>query len=225
MSKETERLRELRALAVDLDDTGVRSGDKIKRYHRQTLGRLAVSPMPSDREIDRLVGGPSDQVYPGLYPADQIEEARRIFGEIAGNDPNPSSPIPGVPEALGSLEDIGVLYGWATNRKRQTEAAIRGGDLDPDDAAFIYDGNFGPKSEALKDILRTLRKMGIRAINLAMVGDTDRDMNDAKKANKQILKVGISQYAAEPAALRRASDITFREVPDLVEAIAEAKRD
>jgi phosphoglycolate phosphatase-like HAD superfamily hydrolase len=226
VSREVERLRELKAVAADLDDTAVRTGHKIKKYHQAALGLLAISPMPSDREIDRLVGGPSAVVFEGLYPTDEIEEAKRIFAEKAGTDPHPSERIPGVPEALARLASLGVLYGVATNRKRQTEAAIRGGGLDRDEMAFVYDGNYGLKSEALKAILQLekLQKLGIGAINLAMMGDTDRDMFDANKADADILKVGILKYAADPRALKRVSDIHFGEVPDFVDALAEAKR-
>lgn len=208
-------------MAFDLDDTGVRSSDRLKQYHQQVLGRLAVSPMPSDGDIDRLVGGPRDEVFSGLYPANRMEEAKRLFGEVASTDPHPSSPIPGVPQALGRLVRLGgVPYGWATNRTRQTEAAIRGGGIDPNEAAFIYDGNFGSKTDGLK---AALRQMNMPARTFGMGGDTDMDMIAAAEADADILKVGILEYAAEPAALKRAADITFPNLPEFVEAVLKAK--
>lgn len=220
MNETAERLRQLKAIAFDLDDTLVESGYRLLWYHKQVLGRLALASVPSDETISDLVGGPTSHVFKSLYPEDRAEEAQRIFREFAVRDTEPARMIEGVPRALGRLAAVeGLQQIVATNRRSNVERAMECGGLAVNSFPLIYTGNDGAKSRSL---LKAIEELGIQPHELAMVGDTRSDMVAAADADPDILKVGVLDFASSREELMQASNLTYMRVPHFTDEVVEA---
>lgn len=172
-----EMISLLKAILFDLDGTLTDSGEGIINCAQMTLERYGL-PVPSREEMRVFVGPPLGESFAKYgIPADQIEEAIRIFRSRylpIGKFEN--YPYPGIRELLEALREHGHKLYVATSKPEETAIEV----LEHFDLAKYFDGivgaTFDQSRVSKSDVIAFLLNQSKDCDNTVMVGDTAFDV-------------------------------------------------
>ncbi len=177
----------IKNLVFDFDGTLADSFDAVCRIGMRLAREVGVSaespPVPealrgkSTREVIRELGIPLRSL-PGWV--------NRVRTELKAEVPN-LRPFPGVPEALHTLRERGVVLAiMSSNSRENITAFLKNHDLDGVFAGLHTSSHLFGKSRSLRQLLR---KTGMHPKETAYAGDEVRDIEAARKAELRAVAV------------------------------------
>lgn len=202
-----------RTILFDLDGTLTDSGEGIINCAQMTLERYGL-PVPSREEMRVFVGPPLGESFLKYgIPADQIEEAIRIFRSRylpIGKFEN--YPYPGIRELLEALSAHGHTLYVATSKPEETAKEV----LEHFDLAKYFDiicgATFDQSRVSKSDVIAFLLNQSGDAANPVMVGDTAFDVVGASAHH--IPTIGVAWGYGEVKDMLDAGAAAIAETPE-----------
>lgn len=202
-----------RTILFDLDGTLTDSGEGIINCAQMTLERYGL-PVPSREEMRVFVGPPLGESFLKYgIPADQIEEAIRIFRSRylpIGKFEN--YPYPGIRELLEALSAHGHTLYVATSKPEETAKEV----LEHFDLAKYFDmicgATFDQSRVSKSDVIAFLLIQSGEASNPVMIGDTAFDVVGASAHH--IPTIGVAWGYGEVKDMLDAGAAAIAETPE-----------
>ncbi len=209
----------IRALLLDHDGTLVDSYEGIEKCMRLTCRDLGVPPM-TDEEVLASIGPTLEERFTELWGAEVAEEAVRVYRahyeihNVAG-----TRIMPGAKDTLAALARRGIEMACVSNKtwffcERQLEHVglapyIR--------KVFGHRQGYAPKPDPAM-LLAAMELLGVKAGEVAMVGDTATDVHAARNASIPAWIVR-GEYA-RPEEIRAAGpDAYLEKLDDVLELL------
>lgn len=169
----------------DWDGTLCDSTGKIVRSMQQAAKKLQL-PEPEDSHVLNIIGLGLPEAVKCLYPdisAPQAELLRSAYSEyFLHHDQTPMPLFEGVEETLHQLRDQGFRLAIATGKSRRGLERVLG-DLGM--TLFFHGSRCADETTSKPDphmLLELLEEFGFPAHEAVMVGDTEYDMEMARRA-------------------------------------------
>ncbi|HPZ75802.1 MAG TPA: HAD family hydrolase [Thermosynergistes sp.] len=200
-----------KGVLFDFDMTLVDSSWGITRA-MNALARAVGLPRVSRRRVLRTIGLPLERAWFELWGRVESEWANIYRERFVNVESKHLKPLPGAIAALEELMAAGLKLGVVTNRRFASKVVSLTG-LDRYFVAVIgleRVSNPKPHPEALEEGLRCL---GLASGEAAFVGDSEIDMETARRAN--IRGIGVTTGAFDAEALMKAG--AWRVINDLSE--------
>jgi phosphoglycolate phosphatase len=201
-------------LICDLDGTLVDSVPGITRTTKAVL-LAAGHPVPSDAAVQELIGLPLVQVFQELVPphieSAEIDVLVATYRDIYARLIIPATrAFPGVIDALQRFRAQGGRVAVATSKLERIarEAIAASGFTDQVDFLVGHDSVTNPKP-APEMVLRCLELASVEPDRALVVGDTDYDVQMARRAGVAACGVtsGVhSRHQLEAAGAQRVVD-------------------
>lgn len=222
----------IRAVVFDLDGTLIDSAADLcaalnlllREERLRPLSLAEVVPMIGDgaaKLVERAVAAADGEVggrLPGL--------TRRFLALYEPRAAENTRAYPGVAEALETLVERGLALGVCTNKpERATRSILRALGLEQAFAAVLGgDSVPGARKPDPAVVIATLARLGPRADEAVMIGDSGNDVAAARAAGLPVL-LRAGGYTAVPAENLGADGVfhSFAELPPAISALAHAQ--
>jgi HAD superfamily hydrolase (TIGR01549 family) len=181
------RPRALRAVLFDWDGTLVNSAETSYRAYQGMFEALGV---PFDREVYRRTYSPNwHRTYEALaIPRERWEEADAVWLRFYAEERNEL--LPGVTDGLARLQGAGRAQGIVSSGER---SRVTREMQDLEVASYFTEVVCGGDTQRRKPhpepLLVALERMGLRAEEVAYVGDSPEDVEMAQGAS--VFAIGI----------------------------------
>ena len=197
----------------DLDGTLINTIEDLGDAGNYTLKHYGIDDAWSYDDYKYMVGNGNrklvERVFRGRIPAEQLEEAYRVFMEYYDrNKLNKTRPYDGIQDAIDTIKEKGIKVAVCTNKVQAS--AI--GNLDHFFGENYFDAIIGqvdgvPTKPDPAMPRRALDALGCTAQEAVYFGDTSVDMQTAKNAG--IEAVGVTWGF-------RKFDELFKEEPSVI---------
>lgn len=221
MSKD---LSQIKAVLFDVDGVLVDSGDAHIYSIRAALSEMGINEQLTDCQIKETIGNPIENIFKRLVAIDEIEEDfRRTFRRKMYEDGGIEylKPYPGVKETLRQLHAMRIRTAIVTNKRRSTtKIFLKKVDIETSMFEFVITGEDVKRYKPAPDaVLLALKKLGLRPLNVALVGDTILDIEAANNA-------GITSIAVECGFGKdlQSADLVIQSVKDLAGLLSSTTR-
>lgn len=210
----------------DLDGTLVDTAPDLAAALRSTLQARGLKG-PSDEDVRPMIGGGAGLMVRRAFEAErpgtgerEIDAALADFlDEYQANISVRSRPFPGVVEALEWLAARGSRLGVCTNKfEAFSHALLRDLRLDHYFGAVMGGDSLPVRKPDGGHILGVIRKLGGRADESVMVGDSATDVSAARNAGVPVVVV-THGYTPVPAA-ELGADAVIDSCAELPDALA-----
>lgn len=191
---------------LDWDGTLSNSAEKIVSCVQDAASALAL-PVQSEMNIKNIIGLGLPEAVLTLYPhfdAPQVQTFSKKYSEIfTERDKNPSEFFPEVMETLESLKDRGNKLAIATGKSRRgLNRVLNNLKLEN----FFHATRCADETESKPSPLMLHELMDEMKVDVSlsvMVGDTEWDMEMAKRAGMK--KIAVNYGAHSPQRLQACS--------------------
>ncbi len=197
----------------DLDGTLINTIEDLGDAGNYTLKHYGIDDAWSYDDYKYMVGNGNrklvERVFRGRIPAEQLEEAYRVFMEYYDrNKLNKTRPYDGIKDAIDTIKEKGIKVAVCTNKVQASAIGI----LDHFFGENYFDAIIGqvdgvPTKPDPAMLRRALDALGCTAQEAVYFGDTSVDMQTAKNAG--IEAVGVTWGF-------RKFDELFKEEPSVI---------
>lgn len=188
-------------LIFDWDGTLSDSKAKITRAMQMAAGDLGWEPL-ADHLIHDIIGLGLPEAIHQLYPDVRVEDRSKLRDAYAArflmlDEARPSDFFPGVKETLGSLKAQGHILAVATGKSRKGLDRIFGvlGLSNFFHATRCADETASKPNPLMLEEL--LKEFDVSASDAVMIGDTEYDMEMAKRIGMPRIAVSYGAHSIE----------------------------
>lgn len=188
-------------LIFDWDGTLSDSKAKITRAMQMAAGDLGWEPL-ADHLIHDIIGLGLPEAIHQLYPDVRVEDRSKLRDAYAArflmlDEARPSDFFPGVKETLGSLKAQGHILAVATGKSRKGLDRIFGvlGLSNFFHATRCADETASKPNPLMLEEL--LKEFDVSASGAVMIGDTEYDMEMAKRIGMPRIAVSYGAHSIE----------------------------
>ncbi|QEY14870.1 HAD-IIIA family hydrolase [Cellvibrio sp. KY-GH-1] len=188
-------------LIFDWDGTLSDSKAKITRAMQMAAGDLGWEPL-ADHLIHDIIGLGLPEAIHQLYPDVRVEDRSKLRDAYAArflmlDEARPSDFFPGVKETLGSLKAQGHILAVATGKSRKGLDRIFGvlGLSNFFHATRCADETASKPNPLMLEEL--LKEFDVSASDAVMIGDTEFDMEMAKRIGMPRIAVSYGAHSIE----------------------------
>ncbi len=188
-------------LIFDWDGTLSDSTAKITRAMQMAAGDLGWEPL-ADHLIHDIIGLGLPEAIHQLYPDVRVEDRSKLRDAYAArflmlDEARPSDFFPGVKETLGSLKAQGHILAVATGKSRKGLDRIFGvlGLSNFFHATRCADETASKPNPLMLEEL--LKEFDVSASDAVMIGDTEYDMEMAKRIGMPRIAVSYGAHSIE----------------------------
>ncbi|MGY2130548.1 HAD family hydrolase [Blastococcus sp. SYSU DS0617] len=211
-------------IAFDLDGTLVNSGADIAGAINAMLATHGIQAQPVGY-VEQFIGEGTRNLVAGVYrgmgievSGERLDEDTRTYLQSYAENPVVHSTLYADARAgLTALAQRGVALGVCTNKtQHMAEAVLTGLGLRDLFAAVVGADAVAASKPAPEHLLTALEQMGTPMDQALFVGDTDVDVECARRAGVPLVLVDWAPARVEPQAARRIR--RFAELGDLLDA-------
>jgi len=189
------------ALIFDLDGTLIDSSDGVVDAVNYSLRQVNALEQPPDR-IKRFIGFPLAQMYPHFtdHPFDELHSHFQV--RAAETIIKSTVPLEGVDQAIRLLHSRGMRMGIATTKiRRHLDEIVDKFGWRPMFDSLVGGDEVSDVKPAPEAFILALRRMGARAGDTVVIGDTINDVLAAKAVPMRVIAVrspygGLDELAA-----------------------------
>ncbi len=212
----------MKAVGFDLDGTLIDSTDAIVAsflHTFRTLGR----PLPTRERIVSTISVPLEAQFRLLDDLD-VAEAARIYREhYVRESPAATIVLPGVRDALETLQGAGIAIGMATSKKRTSAEVL----LDHFDLSRYFACCIGPEDVSRhkphpEPIETLMAQLDVEPADFVYVGDTRLDVESAQAAGARCWAVATG-YDTRAQLQEAGADEIFDNIADVAKGVLKAR--